>query len=386
MARITRTQKYAELRNQLEHGPETEIKSKELEKYEDRMENLNIEKPEVTDEIENVVSLNDLSKILEEEPSSTEEPSVEDVDAAEENTAVEVEENDLDDVYVPFDFDEIEKTVSSDTVVETAEEEILETAETVKDDEVNDDSAETGETEADIPSPSETDQETETIEVEDIDDNYLEECLSEVNEYNKSKGLLTAEEVPLVIANELRNVKVNEDAEDDEISNTVTMEIKKILSELDASSVENKDTVEAVSEIEDRNEEPKTEAQAQSEELPEDVADLLRSYLEPEKDEKAEDEESLGNTVVAPSVEEVAKAADELSSDDTTQSTKQATLLNETVPLEVTRSYEKEDDDDLDVEPGPNRILNIILIALIVILVLILAFVGYLILVAQGII
>lgn len=386
MARITRTQKYAELRNQLEHGPEAEIKSKELEKYEDRMDSLNIEKPEIVqEEADSIVSLNDLSKILEEEAQA--EPATVQEPVAADDVAVAADETGNDeDVYVPFDFDETEidePESSEDGELETIEETVVETEE-VEPQDVESIAAEAAE---EVPQTKSAEaEEAEVIEAEDIDDNYLEECLSEVNEYNKSKGLLTAEEVPLVIANELRNVKANEDGEDDDISNTVTMEIKKILSELDTVA-DIKDDAEATEDIAEAAESSgasETDVATQAEELPEEVADLLRSYLEPEK---TDDTANLGNTVVASSVAEVAKTVEELPSDDSLQSTKQSTLLNETVPLEVTRSYEKEeDDDDLDVEPGPNRILNIILIALIVILVLILAFVGYLILVAQGII
>ncbi len=386
MARITRTQKYAELRNQLEHGPEAEIKSKELEKYEDRMDSLNIEKPEIVqEEADSIVSLNDLSKILEEEAQA--EPATVQEPVAADDVAVAADETGNDeDVYVPFDFDETEidePESSEDGELETIEETVVETEE-VEPQDVESIAVEAAE---EVPQTKSAEaEEAEVIEAEDIDDNYLEECLSEVNEYNKSKGLLTAEEVPLVIANELRNVKANEDGEDDDISNTVTMEIKKILSELDTVA-DIKDEAEATEDIAEAAESSgasETDVATQAEELPEEVADLLRSYLEPEK---TDDTANLGNTVVASSVAEVAKTVEELPSDDSLQSTKQSTLLNETVPLEVTRSYEKEeDDDDLDVEPGPNRILNIILIALIVILVLILAFVGYLILVAQGII
>ena len=386
MARITRTQKYAELRNQLEHGPEAEIKSKELEKYEDRMDSLNIEKPEIVqEEADSIVSLNDLSKILEEEAQA--EPATVQEPVAADDVAVAADETGNDeDVYVPFDFDETEidePESSEDGELETIEETVVETEE-VEPQDVESIAVEAVE---EVPQTKSAEaEEAEVIEAEDIDDNYLEECLSEVNEYNKSKGLLTAEEVPLVIANELRNVKANEDGEDDDISNTVTMEIKKILSELDTVA-DIKDEAEATEDIAEAAESSgasETDVATQAEELPEEVADLLRSYLEPEK---TDDTANLGNTVVASSVAEVAKTVEELPSDDSLQSTKQSTLLNETVPLEVTRSYEKEeDDDDLDVEPGPNRILNIILIALIVILVLILAFVGYLILVAQGII
>ena len=346
MARITRTQKYAELRNQLENGPEAQIKTKELEQFENKIEDLKIE--EVKEEP--VTSLEDLSKTLDE---SLEKEVKEEVTPKKDEAE-----------YAPIDFEDIEEVKEEVKVEEVKEETPAETIEPVKEETV-----------------AETVSKPEEVK---IDDNYLEECLTEVNEYNKSKGLLTAEEVPLVIANELRNVK-NEEKSDDDINDTVTMEIKKILSELDNKTPKEETKAEEVPN-EEVNEEVKVEAESVPEEsLPEDVEELLKSYLAPE--ENKEESEDLEKTMVAASIADVAKEADmkDTSTITNTITSKPASLLNETVPLEVTSTVSKED-DDLEVEPGPNRILNIILISLIVILVLILGFVGYLILVAQGII
>ena len=346
MARITRTQKYAELRNQLENGPEAQIKTKELEQFENKIEDLKIE--EVKEEP--VTSLEDISKTLDE---SLEKEVKEEVTPKKDEAE-----------YAPIDFKDIEEVKEEVKVEEVKEETPAEAIEPVKEE-----------------TAAETVSKPEEVK---IDDNYLEECLTEVNEYNKSKGLLTAEEVPLVIANELRNVK-NEEKSDDDINDTVTMEIKKILSELDNKTPKEETKVEEVPN-EVANEEVKVEAESVSEEsLPEDVEELLKSFLAHE--ENKEESEDLEKTMVAASIADVAKEADmkDTSTITNTITSKPASLLNETVPLEVTSAVSKED-DDLEVEPGPNRILNIILISLIVVLVLILGFVGYLILVAQGII
>ena len=57
MARLTRTQKYADLRNQLENGRETEIKSEALSKFESKMDDLNIN-PIVDTKVEEVLEKN----------------------------------------------------------------------------------------------------------------------------------------------------------------------------------------------------------------------------------------------------------------------------------------------------------------------------------------
>ena len=430
MARLTRTQKYAELRDQLENGREIEIKSDALNKFEDKLEQLNIDSVNVKEEVteapkeesselplEEVITEVNEEAVIEEEPTEevVEEPTKDvSLEAAEEVVlevpASEEPKEEVNDDYVPFDFDEpvsdtetveeetvdenlVEEPVIEETPVETETSEneetssesdidndepidllssllndfeevkpIVETPETVNEEadvpaeneeaepasEVLEESAEevvtTEETKNDepvdlldsllsdldsiTPVVENNDEESETIDVqktpvetvteeveeetpvleevnepseeetapetdeepvvlepvvskedaEVIDNQYLEECLNEVNEYNKSKGLMTADEVPSTILNEIRGINtqempvVNENTED-ELSNTVTLEIKKILSELEA---------------EDNKEEFTHEVEAQmpptvEEELPKEVSDMLKSYMNSEE-------------------------------------------------------------------------------------------------------
>lgn len=237
----------------------------------------------------------------------------------------------------------------------------------------------------------ETDEELVVLEpvvskedAEVIDNQYLEECLNEVNEYNKSKGLMTADEVPSTILNEIRGINtqempvVNENTED-ELSNTVTLEIKKILSELEA---------------EDNKEEFTHEVEAQmpptvEEELPKEVSDMLKSYMNSEENKTSS---NLEETMLVENMSDIKEEIKAVKESVANEATLDSTLLNETMPLEVAgdttvvRKAHDDEDDDEDEERGPNRILNFILISLIVVLLLILGFIGYLILVAQGII
>ena len=536
MARLTRTQKYAELRDQLENGREIEIKSDALNKFEDKLEQLNIDSVNVKEEVteapkeesselplEEVNTEVNEEAVIEEEPTEevVEEPTKDvSLEAAEEVVlevpASEEPKEEVNDDYVPFDFDEpvsdtetveeetvdenlVEEPVIEETPVETETSEneetssesdidndepidllssllndfeevkpIVETPETVNEEadvpaeneeaepasEVLEESAEevvtTEETKNDepvdlldsllsdldsiTPVVENNDEESETIDVqktpvetvteeveeetpvleevnepseeetapetdeepvvlepvvskedaEVIDNQYLEECLNEVNEYNKSKGLMTADEVPSTILNEIRGINtqempvVNENTED-ELSNTVTLEIKKILSELEA---------------EDNKEEFTHEVEAQmpptvEEELPKEVSDMLKSYMNSEENKTSS---NLEETMLVENMSDIKEEIKAVKESVANEATLDSTLLNETMPLEVAgdttvvRKAHDDEEDDEDEESGPNRILNFILISLIVVLLLILGFIGYLILVAQGII
>lgn len=546
MARLTRTQKYAELRDQLENGREIEIKSDALNKFEDKLEQLNIDSVNVKEEVteapkeesselplEEVNTEVNEEAVIEEEPTEevVEEPTKDvSLEAAEEVVlevpASEEPKEEVNDDYVPFDFDEpvsdtetveeetvdenlveepvIEETSKEEPVVEETpvETETSENEETSSESDIDNDEpidllssllndfeevkpiVETPETvneEADVPAENEeaepasevleesaeevvtteetkndepvdlldsllsdldsitpvvenNDEESETIDVqktpvetvteeveeetpvleevnepseeetapetdeepvvlepvvskedaEVIDNQYLEECLNEVNEYNKSKGLMTADEVPSTILNEIRGINtqempvVNENTED-ELSNTVTLEIKKILSELEA---------------EDNKEEFTHEVEAQmpptvEEELPKEVSDMLKSYMNSEENKTSS---NLEETMLVENMSDIKEEIKAVKESVANEATLDSTLLNETMPLEVAgdttvvRKAHDDEEDDEDEERGPNRILNFILISLIVVLLLILGFIGYLILVAQGII
>ena len=352
MARLTRTQKYAELRNQLEQSPEVEVKSKDLSKYEDRMNDLHIDTTSLKPKEEAPVTRETLpleeAPLKEEKPEVKEEPKKEEKkekpikeEIKEEDQTPEesFEELETFDDFEPFDFEEKEEPKNTDEPVE------LDADEEVK-----------------------------------IDDNYLNEALSEVNAYNKAQGLLTADDVSDAIVQEIRSSQ-NQDTKDEEITNTVTPEIKKILSELDT----NKEEAEDFKKVE---EEPKVEAQKEEvvnkepkeEELSSEVTDLLKTYLKEDEETSAD----ITKTLVATDIKTL---------EGDLETTKQAlkaegdkTLMNETLPINIENNKKVKKEEELDIEPRPNKILNFILTVLIIVLIAILAFIGYLILTARGII
>lgn len=380
MARLTRTQKYADLRNQLENGHTVDIQN------------------------ENIV------KTVEDKQEETIQPVIEPVVKPVENiepVQPEVETPVESDDFVSLDLD----SLLVDSVKNLNPEPVVSQPEPVVEEPVK-----TTEPVVEPQQPIVLDSVVEPISVEptieldsslDLTNNYLEECLNEVNEYNKSKGLMTDDDIPSTILNEIHGTindikPVEEEFEDEEFTNTVTLEIKKILSELDEiedvatptpTPVATPSPVEQVVEptpvVEEQPviEEKLVQAQVAPtiEEQPtseEEVNDILNAYL------NADDGDTdLAKTMTVGKIEDVPAETDRQVAEDLTI---QATLLSDQIPLEVKDASElvaeeTEEEDDEEEFEQPNRILNYILGGLIVVLFAILIYIGYMILVAQGI-
>lgn len=280
MARLTRTQKYAELRNQLESDRETQLKTDDLSKYSDKLEQLSVnplpdenrEKELSKESLDR--SLDDILKVMNDEVQEhlAKEEAIEDkedhavFDHAKEDvvSAEPIEESisgdEADKAFKDAKEDQNEdKKVKEDDEVQmiidsltsslgkddTSEKEIVEE----KTEEVTTEENKEPKDEKNEPAS----EPKETISIEDlmrvnIDDNYLKDTLDEVKAYNKSIGSMTVDEVPKTILNEIRGINDTEETVDDDLSNTVTLEIKKILSELDEEESEEGSKSESVDE------------------------------------------------------------------------------------------------------------------------------------------
>ncbi len=437
MARLTRTQKYADLRNQLENGREVEIRDENISKSEEykHEEVIPTVVEEVTPSVEVIEPIKEETKV---EVEEVEEPVTEETPVAESanDDFIDIEElfkaADTEFDFEPITLDEpvaeepkVEEPIISEPIkieaepiVETEEHETCtctceeesstceceepcscETESSIEESTIAEPTVEDPIVIEPIVEPIEVAPVAEEPEIEDLTNNYLEECLNEVNEYNKSKGLMTDDEIPTTILNEIRgtvaepakpateDVKVEDlKIEDEDFTNTVTLEIKKILSELENDDSESVDTVTAEPVVSTPVAEEKL-VQAQvdpaEETTEEDVAEILKSYLNDE-----DGDEDLAKTMTVGKIEEVPSETEKPLAEEATI---QATLLSEQIPLEVVKDTNtpvetsEEDEDEEEVE-GPNRILNFVLIALIVVLLFVLGFIGYMILVAQGII
>lgn len=464
MERQTRTKKYSDLRNQLENNNETEGKTEGLSAYQDKLnsveETLNnkntsqvVEEPTVEDAVqdEEVIAeaTEEALKPAEEEIKSEEHSKVNGVEMEETVEEAEVpeealtEDNNVAEAVEDTPVEEREEIVETEKV-ETPEEattndnesaleemasEILKEENSTKEpaveeveesveEQINQTVVEEPTVETIIDSVEEAKESQE--EIITTTDDYLEKTLEEVNQYNKAQGLLTADDVPDRILGEVRGIAITETGEEaqEELNNTVTLEIKNILAAMEEDSnsentedfqeVNPEEVIKEVAGVE-VSEEPAKEDNTDLNKLLEtmgiskEAAEMLKPYL---KDSDAPEEVKEVHEVKAQVLEtseatsnddevlEVIKIEEEIEKTKVNilnaaaeVSHNEENLLNDTIPFEIkTENSEDKKEEVLDEENAmPNKILNIILIVLIVILLAVLGVIIYWILLAQGI-
>ena len=206
---------------------------------------------------------------------------------------------------------------------------------------------------------------------------YLASMMEEVDQYNTLNGDLTISQLTNAMVNEIRHPEqeevkqeaaevqpeIKEEAEDEEFSNTVSMEIAKIMDEIDAVKEE------------PVKEEPVTVSEPVKE--PEPV-----KAEEPVKEEPvAEEHPVLAKTLQEENEEEVVeiKNLKELEAEPTRDT------VSNTIPFVVATDDDEEEIED-DEEDGSNTILNIILIVLIIVLIAVLGLIVFYILKTKGVI
>lgn len=290
MENYSRTQKYEKLRRQLENDRESEIKTKELSDYAERLNTLDNTRFEKMDVVKNGDHdpLHARSAVYEDETS----------------------------VQIPFAAEKTEETKESEDKFNT---------------------------------------------------DFINEYIKEVKQYNFDKGLRSAEDTQLNILKEVRKgndpmlrpfgeiegeskgrLELPENVikaidEQEEIRNTISLEIKNILAEEKA-------------EQELTEEKPVQEAEAEQEEVPEN------DDLDVKKFDHAEHEH-----ITSADIENI--------------------VLNQTRELKAQlESYENELDDMSNTVSNTNRLLNIVLITLIVALLIVLGVIVYWNLMKRGII
>ncbi|MBR2788779.1 MAG: hypothetical protein IKD94_06405 [Erysipelotrichaceae bacterium] len=187
---------------------------------------------------------------------------------------------------------------------------------------------------------------------------YVNETIQEVSDYNKQNGEQTIGQLTNNMVNEIRHHEEPRETvpefkqpafkNDDDFSNTVSMEISKIMDEIPA----------------DRKEEVK-------------VQPVKTEEVKPVVEEHPVLAQKLEDTIEENVVE--IKSLNEIQAEETlTRDT-----VSNTIPFVVTN----DDDDELEEdEEGSNTILNIILIVLIIILVVVLGLIVFYILKTKGII
>ncbi len=220
-------------------------------------------------------------------------------------------------------------------------------------------------------------EEIVTEEVKEVDtyhDEFLNNFLQEVSNYNKSQGLLNKEDAHNTILSSIRGEEIEviepvleevEEIEDeDDFNNTISLEIEKILSSINQPSPEVDEVIVPI--ISENNYEDL---------IPEETAQVIE---EVEETEKTTVIETLNNKTV-----EVDSFDDDIDASlyvNALENSKDE-LLNDTTVIKVDNNVVEQ-----EVEEKPNAILNILIIVLFVVLIAILVLIGYWLLVAKGII
>ena len=199
-----------------------------------------------------------------------------------------------------------------------------------------------------------------SVEPSDVDVNsLLDKTLEEVADYNTQAGRLTVDENLNSLIEDVRHGGFNDDEEDDDFSNTVTLEIDKVLSEINLEPVTGP-TV-SLDEVLDNTVEVDP-IDAKREKAAEKLADTLTHPV-------------LTKTLEESPVE--IKTLDETFTKDLSTTATLSFKKNEIV--------EEDDEDYYYDDDKPNKVLNVVLIVLLVIFLIIVGVIVYFLLLAKGI-
>ena len=187
----------------------------------------------------------------------------------------------------------------------------------------------------------------------------LDDALIEIESYNNEAGRSTVKQISNDLIDEVRHKDLPKSEDDDEFSNTVTLEIDKVLSEINLDTMS---SLKIDDVLEDKKEVEPLEVK------PEDAAEKLA--------------DTIAHPVLAKSLEEEPveiKSMEETFTSDAATTT--IAFDNKKLEKEDTSVEDYYYDDD-----KPNKILNVILIILMIMLVGIIGVIVYYILYAKGVI
>ena len=445
MEKLSRTKKYADLRSRLESDRETQIKSDSLSGFENKVNTLeqNIKKEAAHNIVSNVTPIKTISETKEVKPTN-DSPSLDLFDDSLDSLLKELGET-------VTKIEPAKEPIKEEPVKTEKEEPKEEPKEEIKDDNVETDLFPWFK-DTQVEEPVKTEEVKESVEPikatpSSASDDYIDDTFKEVNDYIKSKGLLTADEVSNTILEEIRakdkteestlnrepalslepeeEPKLTEEQEaslkQKKLDETVTMEIRDVLNALNIEEAEEEPVKTA--ETKEVEEPSKTEEEADGFKADDIRAlfanDETETVKETETEESKETKKSEAieteETKEAESIEteeakeEVSDSASELlgqyfnDDDDATSDNTMVfypeehhaiaqTLESEDKDTETNTSLLNEttvlqlDENEEEEEAAPNRILNIILTVLIIALIAVIGFIGYGLLKTQGII
>ena len=214
--------------------------------------------------------------------------------------------------------------------------------------------------EADASKVDEPVVEEPSVEPSDVDVNsLLDKTLEEVADYNTQAGRLTVDENLNSLIEDVRHGGFNDDEEDDDFSNTVTLEIDKVLSEI--------------------NLEPVTGPTVSLDEVLDNTVEV--DPIDAKREKAAEKlADTLTHPVLTKTLEESPVEIKTLDETFTKELSTTATLS-----FKKNEIAEEDDEDYYYDDDKPNKVLNIVLIVLLVVFLIIVGVIVYFLLLAKGI-
>ena len=445
MEKLSRTKKYADLRSRLESDRETQIKSDSLSGFENKVNTLeqNIKKEAAHNIVSNVTPIKTISETKEVKPTN-DSPSLDLFDDSLDSFLKELGET-------VTKIEPAKEPIKEEPVKTEKEEPKEEPKEEIKDDNVETDLFPWFK-DTQVEEPVKTEEVKESVEPikatpSSASDDYIDDTFKEVNDYIKSKGLLTADEVSNTILEEIRakdkteestlnrepalslepeeEPKLTEEQEaslkQKKLDETVTMEIRDVLNALNIEEAEEEPVktaetkeVEEPSKTEEEadgfkaddiralfaNDETETVKETETEEAKETKKSEAIETEETKEAESIETEEAKeeGSDSASELLGQYFNDDDDATSDNTMVFYPEEhhaiaqTLESEDKDTETNTSLLNEttvlqlDENEEEEEAAPNRILNIILTVLIIALIAVIGFIGYGLLKTQGII
>ena len=358
MARLTRTQKYADLREQISHDREESLETQELNKYQEKLNDVKSQFGSAAEPVfrnEPVVNKPvELKETISDKVAETEKESMKSLDDILSDMMSETF-----DVPPVQPIEDIIPSVKEEVVTPVMQEPVVE--------------APISQIETPVaPTPVET-----------HNNDFINKTLDEVNGYNKQTGKTTLEDLPNTLINDIRhNQKPAEQApeiSDDDFSNTVSLEIEKVLNEIKNQKMNEQQEVKPVVINEAELVDDIKEAPVQPTPVQEQVQQPVIEPVKEEVKQETFEHPVLTKTLEQPVVE-IKNISETMNLSKTTED-----VVDDTIPFDADKVQEQVD-DEYEEDEAPSKVLNVILGILIFVLVVVLGIIVYYILVAKGII
>ena len=341
--RLTRTRKYADLRNQIANDREESLETTELNSYQEKLNNV---KSQFGRDAEPVFNNAPSNKPVGERPIVTEE-----VRNAEKESM-----RSLDDILNSM-MNETYNTITP--IEEKVEVPVAPVFEQVK------------------PQTNETPT-----------NDFVQKALDGANDYNRKAGNVTLDDLPNTLVDKIRHGepvvdnKVNEI--DDDFSNTVSLEIEKVLAEIKSQKAEEEKKPVSIVEAElvDDIKQPTMEEMVQQKPVQEV---RVEAPIQPEPVRQEPKQETFEHPVLTKTLEQPVVEIRNISETMNMQRANED-IVDDTIPFNANKVQEEVIDDEEYEDEEPSKVLNVILGILIFVLVAVLGIIVYYILVAKGII